>query len=195
MKKTSPSLYIIAGPNGAGKTTFAREFLPHFVHCKEFINADLIAGGLAPFSPETAALRAGRLLLDQIQTLARKKSDFGFETTLAGVTYLSLFRKLKAQGYKIHLFFLWVPTVEFALARVADRVHRGGHNVSEKDVRRRFKRGISNLFKFYMPLVDSWTIVDNSEEIPRLIAVQKEKSLQIINHNLFTRIVKNVEDK
>ncbi len=195
MNKKPPNLYIIAGPNGAGKTTFAREFLPHFVHCKEFVNADLIAGGLAPFSPETAALRAGRLLLDQIQALAKKKADFGFETTLAGVTYLSLFQKLKAQGYKIHLFFLWIPTVEFALARIADRVHRGGHNVPEKDVRRRFKRGLRNLSKFYMPLVDSWTIVDNSEKIPRLIAVQKEESLQIINRNLFSGIVKNVEDK
>lgn len=195
MNKTSPNIYIIAGPNGAGKTTFAREFLPHFVHCKEFINADLIAGGLAPFSPETAALRAGRLLLDRIQVLARKKADFGFETTLAGVTYLSLFQKLKAQGYQIHLFFLWIPTVELALGRIASRVHRGGHNVPEKDVRRRFKRGLENLSKFYMLLVNSWTIVDNSEKVPRLIAVQKEGSLQIINHNLYSKIIKNVEAK
>ncbi|MBI1976061.1 MAG: zeta toxin family protein [Candidatus Omnitrophica bacterium] len=194
MNKPSPNLYIIAGPNGAGKTTFAREFLPHFVHCKEFINADLIAGGLAPFSPETAALRAGRLLLDQIQVLAKKKSDFGFETTLAGITYLSLFRKLKAQGYKIHLFFLWVPTVEFALARIADRVHRGGHNVPEKDVRRRFKRGLENFFKSYRSLVDIWGIFDNSEEKPRLIAHEQEKALKIFDEALFKKVLKQVED-
>ena len=53
-------LYIIAGPNGAGKTTFAREFLPNYADCKNFVNADLIAQGIAPFSPETAALRAGQ---------------------------------------------------------------------------------------------------------------------------------------
>lgn len=190
----SPNLYIIAGPNGAGKTTFAREFLPHFVHCKEFINADLIAGGLAPFSPETAALRAGRLLLDRIQALARKKADFGFETTLAGVTYLSLFRKLKAQGYQIHLFFLWIPTVELALGRIAGRVRRGGHNVPEKDVRRRFKRGLGNFFKSYRPLTDVWGLFDNSEDKPRLIAHEQEKTLKIFNEDLFKKITKQVED-
>jgi predicted ABC-type ATPase len=52
-------LYIIAGPNGGGKTTFAREFLPNYAGCKNFVNADLIAQGMAPFSPETAAMRAG----------------------------------------------------------------------------------------------------------------------------------------
>jgi len=112
-----PQLYIIAGPNGAGKTTFAREFLPHYAHCKQFINADLIASGLAPFSPETEALRAGRLMLEQIRSLAKEKADFGFETTLSGVTYAALLRQLKAQGYRIQLFFLWIPTVEIALAR------------------------------------------------------------------------------
>ena len=54
---------IIAGPNGAGKTTFAREFLPHEAACPVFVNADLIAAGLAPFAPETAALHAGRLTM------------------------------------------------------------------------------------------------------------------------------------
>jgi hypothetical protein len=56
-----PTVYVIAGPNGAGKTTFATEFLPDFVHCREFLNADLIAAGLSPFSPETQNFRAGRL--------------------------------------------------------------------------------------------------------------------------------------
>jgi predicted ABC-type ATPase len=62
----SPDLYIIAGPNGAGKTTFAREFLPNYAACKNFINADLIAQGVAPLSPETAAFRAGRLMEGRI---------------------------------------------------------------------------------------------------------------------------------
>ena len=105
-KKKSPSLYIIAGPNGAGKTTFARELLPHYAKCSEFVNADLIAGDLSPFAPEAAAMRAGRLLLEQIHLLASKRSDFGFETTLSGVTYVALLRRLKAQGYRIQLFFL-----------------------------------------------------------------------------------------
>lgn len=166
----SPQLYIIAGPHGAGKTTFAREFLPHYVDCKQFVNADFIAGGLAPFSPETAALRAGRLLLEQIRLLTQKKSDFGFETTLSGVTYVSLLRRLKAQGYAAHLFFLWIPDVKIALARIADRVRRGGYDIPEQVVRRRFHKGLKNLFKLYRPLLDSLTIFENSGTVPRVIA-------------------------
>ena len=42
-----PTVYVIAGPNGAGKTTFATTFLPDFVDCRQFLNADLIAAGLS----------------------------------------------------------------------------------------------------------------------------------------------------
>ena len=70
--KSNPQLYIIAGPNGAGKTTFAREFLPHYADRKQFVNADVIAKDLASFSPESAALRAGRHLLGQIRLYANK---------------------------------------------------------------------------------------------------------------------------
>jgi predicted ABC-type ATPase len=83
----SPSIYIIAGPNGVGKTTFAREFLPNYANCRNFINADLIAQGMAPFSPESAAFRAGRLMLTEIDLLAKRRADFGFETTLSGRSY------------------------------------------------------------------------------------------------------------
>jgi len=62
--KSGPNLYIIAGPNGSGKTTFAEEFLPNYVKCTTFVNADTIARGLSAFSPDAAALKAGRLLLE-----------------------------------------------------------------------------------------------------------------------------------
>jgi hypothetical protein len=84
----SPTVYVIAGPNGAGKTTFSAEFLPDFVNCREFLNADLIAAGLSPFAPETQNLRAGRLLLTRIKELTKARQDFGFETTLAGHGYI-----------------------------------------------------------------------------------------------------------
>ena len=56
---------VIAGPNGAGKSTFEREFLPNEGDCPVFVNADLIAAGLSPFAPEKAAIRAGRLMLEE----------------------------------------------------------------------------------------------------------------------------------
>jgi len=79
-------IVIIAGPKGAGKTTFAREYLPHEGECIAFVNADLIAAGLSPFAPETAALHAGRLMLEEIKSHVRAGRDFAFETTLSGLT-------------------------------------------------------------------------------------------------------------
>jgi len=72
------NVYIIAGPNGAGKTTFAPEFLPKYADCRNFINADLIAAGMSPFSPESAAIRAGRLMLEEIEIALNKGQKGSF---------------------------------------------------------------------------------------------------------------------
>jgi predicted ABC-type ATPase len=110
--------YIISGSNGSGKTTFARKFLPNYAKCPNFVNADLIAQGLSPFSPRRSAMKAGRLVLEQIKQLAEKNVDFGFETTLSGKAYLKTFRWLKEKGYKLHLFFLWIPGSQLAIERI-----------------------------------------------------------------------------
>ena len=177
----SPNAYIIAGPNGAGKTTFAREFLPHYADCKNFINADLIAQGVSPFSPESAAFRAGRLMLAEIGLFMNRRADFGFETTLSGKVYLNLIRSLKIRGYKAHIFFLWVPGADLALARIRGRVLEGGHDVPEGIVRRRFGRSIRNFLVHYRRLADSWSLFDNSGATPAMIAFEKHGELSIID--------------
>jgi len=187
------NVYIIAGPNGSGKTTFAREFLPDFVHCPNFVNADLIALGLAPFEPRTAAIKAGKLVLQQIHEYASKNVDFAFETTLSGKAYATLLKELKRNGYGIHLFFLWIPSPELAIARIKDRVAEGGHNVPAEDVRRRFIRGVYNLFSLYEPLVDSWMLFDNSRAKPVLIAKRKNGRIEAINEDLFKMIKRGVK--
>lgn len=167
-----PTVYLIAGPNGAGKTTFATEFLPDFVKCRQFLNADLIAAGLSPFAPETQNVRAGRLQLIRIRELANAGEDFGFETTLAGRTYLPRLRKLRTDGYRVAMFFLWLPTVQMAIERVANRVREGGHNVPEADIRRRHRNGLRNLMRDFLPMADSWWIFDASCLPPVLLANQ-----------------------
>ncbi|MGB0119133.1 MAG: zeta toxin family protein [Terriglobales bacterium] len=183
-------LYIIAGPNGVGKTTFAREFLPNYADCKNFVNADLIAQAMAPFSPETAAVRAGRMMLGEIRLLAKKRVSFAFETTLSGRSYMALLRQLKANGYKVHIFFLWVKTVDLALSRVRERVSRGGHDVPEPVIRRRFGRSIRNFLGHYRRLADSWTLFDNSDATPTVVALEKDKRLRIMNKSLYSALVK-----
>ena len=186
------NVYIIAGPNGAGKTTFAKEFLPKYVHCPNFVNADLIAQGLSPFSPEVVAIKAGKLLLEQINKLADKGVDFAFETTLSGKSHLEFIKKLKEKDYSTHLFFLWIPGLDLALARIKERVARGGHNVADKDVIRRFDRSINNFFKLYRPLFDSWSMFDNSTTTPRLIAKEEYGKLSIIGKDTFNTIAEKV---
>jgi predicted ABC-type ATPase len=183
------NVYIIGGPNGAGKTTFAREFLPRYADCKNFVNADLIAEGVSPFSPEAAAFRAGRLMLDEIELLAKRGADFGFETTLSGRTHLNLLRDLKQRGYVVHLFFLWVPTVELALSRVRGRVMRGGHSIPAAIVRRRFARSIRNFFTHYRGLAHSWLLFDNSGQVPEIIAFENGAKLRIIQKQLFDELI------
>jgi predicted ABC-type ATPase len=186
------NVYIIAGPNGSGKTTFAREFLPDFANCPNFVNADLIAQGLAPFEPSRAAIKAGRLVLQQIDDYANRGADFAFETTLSGKSYAKLLRVLRAKGYATHLFFLWIPSPELAIARIKDRVAEGGHNVPAEDVRRRFYRGVNNFFKLYQPLLNSWMLFNNSGSKPLLIAKKVNGHIEIINKQLFELIIESV---
>lgn len=153
---------IIAGPNGAGKTTFAREFLPNEANLPRFINADLIAAGLAPFAPETAAFKAGRLMLEQLETSTRRGESFAFESTLSGLGYLQHIARWRAQGYRISLYFLSLSDVETAIARVATRVRQGGHDISVDVIRRRFDAGLRNFDERYRDFVDDWTLYDNT---------------------------------
>lgn len=184
------NVYIIAGPNGSGKTTFAKKFLPDYAKCPNFINADLIAQGLSPFSPSTAAIRAGRLVLEQIHSLAGKNSDFAFETTLSGKSYISFLKELKEIGYSINIFFLWIPNAELALSRIKDRVTTGGHDVPAVDVRRRFYRGIYNFIHYYKPLADTWLLFNNADSTPKLIARERNGQVDVVDNEMFDKMIK-----
>ena len=167
---TSPrKIVIIAGPNGAGKTTFAREFLPHVAHCFTFINADFIAHALSPFAPETAAVRAGKLMLTAIDEQIRKRESLALETTLSGRRYTRLIPEWRELGYAVKLIFLSLPCVEMAISRVTTRVRQGGHPIPEDVIRRRFQVGRVNFDKLYKPLVDTWALYDSSGTSPVLI--------------------------
>jgi predicted ABC-type ATPase len=162
-------IIIIAGPNGAGKTTLAREFLPNEAGCPLFVNADLIADGLSPFDPSAVAVRAGRLMLKEIDRHARSGASFSFETTLAGRRYAQLIPRWRRSGYRVHLIFLRLRNEALAVERVAARVSQGGHSVPEEVIRRRFKQGWRNFENIYRGLVDSWQLYDNSGERAQLI--------------------------
>ncbi len=160
---------IIAGPNGAGKTTFAREFLPAEGQCPTFINADLIAAGLSPFSPYLAAVEASGLMLERVRQMVSDRRNFAIETTLSGKAYLAMIDQWRRFGYQVELLFLRLPSSDLAVERVRQRVAQGGHHVPETDIRRRFHRGMINFETKYRSIVDVWQVYDASRWPPILI--------------------------
>jgi predicted ABC-type ATPase len=140
-----PKVVVIAGPNGAGKSTTAPAVLRDALRVREFVNADTIAAGLSAFSPETVAVRAGRVMLQRLHELADQRQDFAFETTLASRSFAPWLRHMQSAGYKFHLVYLWLPIVELALARVAERVRRGGHAVPEDVVRQKHRQPLQSV--------------------------------------------------
>jgi predicted ABC-type ATPase len=161
--------YIIAVPNGAGKTTFAEEFLPKDAECLNFINADLIATGLSPFRPEVAAIRAGKLMLEQIDRCIQKGESFAFETTLSGRTYIKKIKEIKAKGCRVIIYFLKLASVDLAIERVKLRVAKGGHVVPVEDIKRRFDRSYMNFQEIYKALCDAWVVFDTFGPEPIII--------------------------
>ena len=158
----TPTLYIIAGCNGAGKTTASMSVLPEVLDCREFVNADEIAKGLSPFRPEEVAIEAGKLMLQRINYLLSKNATFAIETTLATKSYRNLVVRAKSLGYNVILLFFWLPSPEMAEHRVASRVSSGGHNIPRDVIHRRYRAGLRNLFEIFAPIVDSWSLYDNS---------------------------------
>jgi predicted ABC-type ATPase len=140
----------------------------------EFVNADTISTGLSAFNAEAVAFHAGRVMLARLGELSLQKESFAFESTLATRSYAPWLRDLVKTGYEFHLLFLWLPSADLAVQRVAERIAHGGHAVNNSIVRRRYARGLRNLFELYLPLAVTWTIYDNSgSSSPTLIATSE----------------------
>ena len=176
-----PTCWIIAGPNGAGKTTFALEYLPQVARCSRFVNADLIAAGLSPLAPERELLAASRLFLSEIEACIAQREDFAFETTLAGRTYLRLVRRLRAEGWRVELIYLPLPSMEMSKLRVAERVAHGGHNIPSADIERRFPRSLANLLDVFSPQVDACRCFMNAGLTPELVFEQGGELRNIVH--------------
>ena len=179
-----PTLY--AGPNGAGKTTAAKTLLPENFNCNIFINADEIAAQLNPENVQAAAFTAGRIMLQEIEKRLDRKNTFAIEITLATRSYLQLVKRAQLNEYEVVLIFFHLPSVEMAKQRVAQRVLKGGHNIPDEVVERRYLLGIKNLFGF-IAIVDDWFVYQMDTTSPLLIAegefAKKRLFINLINGN------------
>ena len=185
---------ILAGPNGAGKSTAAPALLQGALAVTEFVNADVIARGLSAFDPNSVAIAAGRVMLTRVRDLADQRTDFAFETTLASRSFAPWLHDLRTVGYAVHVFFLWLPSADFAVQRVADRVRAGGHDVPEQTIRRRYRSGLVNFFKLYEPIASTWRLYDASAPEPRPIADRLESQPRRVYDEAVWRLTQQQKD-
>ncbi|MCZ2342936.1 MAG: AAA family ATPase [Bacteroidales bacterium] len=170
-----PRVVVLAGINGAGKTTASRELLAEVLKIPYFVNTDTIARGLNALNPEGEAVRAGRIMLTQLNDLAAAKVDFAFETTLAARTYARWLATLQVnQGYEVYLYYYWLNSAELAISRVTQRVRAGGHFIPDDTVRQRYARSVQNFFELYKPMANYWEVHDNSFGQRHLLALGSE---------------------
>jgi predicted ABC-type ATPase len=174
-------IVIVGEPNGAGKTTAAPAVVPRELGIREFVNADEIARGLSPFNAEGAATAAGRLMIARMRALVLSGESFAFETTCSGRAYADWLRECKRKGWRLALLFLWLPSPEAALDRVARRVREGGHSIPEHVVIRRYWAGLANMRRLYLPLADVAAIYDNSDEGRTLIAERRPNAPLVVH--------------
>lgn len=166
-----PRVVVIARINGAGKTTASVDLLTRTLRIPTFVNADAIARGLNGLNPEGEAMRAGRLMLQQLNELVEARADFSFETTLAARTYAGWLGGLRVLGYEVSLYYYWLNSPELAISRVAARVRSGGHFVPDATIRQRYSRSVGNFFELYRPVCDHWEVYDNTYYHRELIAI------------------------
>ena len=194
MINDNPTCYIIAGPNGAGKTTFALRYLPDVESCSNFVNADMIAVGLSPLAPEKDRIAASRIFLKEIDNYIASRESFAFETTLSGKGHLRRIRYLRQNGWRVILFYLWLPNVEYSIQRVKERVEHGGHNIPESDIRRRFPKSISNLLNKYVPVCDETICMNNQSREATVIFNQIADHRNIVDNEGYKDLLRSVSD-
>lgn len=189
-----PSVIALAGPNGAGKTTAATALLRDAFGIPEILNADIIAQDLAAVSSRAADARAGRILLQRFEELAGRRKSFALETTFAGRALGARLRRLRKDGYCVQVLFLWLPSADLAVARVADRVRLGGHDVPEPTVRSRYRRGLQNLLGIYRPLAATWQLWDSSARSPQLVAFgEEDRRLSVVGPDLWAKVLEGAQ--
>jgi len=185
-----PRFFIISGCNGAGKTTASYTFLPTLLNLKEFVNADEIADELSPQNPEREAIRASRLMMERVDQLILRGADLAVETTLATKSLAFVITNAQSQGYRVGLYYFWLKNPELAIKRVAIRAAAGGHSIKEETIVRRYWQGMENLRNIYLPICNTWVLLDNSATTAKRIAEGGlDHPVKIFNKRLYNQIM------
>ena len=188
-------LYIISGCNGAGKTTASYTVLPDLLNLHTFVNADEIADELSPQEPEREMIRASRLMLERVEQLIERDEDFAVETTLATKSLAGMISRAQHKGYMVGIFYFWLKSPELAIKRVAMRVAAGGHNIPTDTIVRRYRQGMENLRKIYLPLCNYWVLIDNSDKRGKWVAEGGLSTATRIYNKRIYNLILNIETR
>lgn len=190
----SPTVAVLAGINGAGKTTTALPILTQSLGIRVFVNADTIARGLNALDVESEAVKAGRVMLTHLDELAAARRSFAFETTLSARTYAPRPEALRAAGYVSHLFYFWLKSADVAIQRVAERVRSGGHHIPDETIRRRYSRSVRNFLDLYRSVVTTWTVYDNTDRGPRVLATHNGYYETVVDQDRWELLLRSATD-
>jgi predicted ABC-type ATPase len=174
-----PCLWVLAGCNGAGKSSIGGAMLRE--SGGDYFNPDEVAAIFLAREPtlarEEANARAWAIGLGLIDDAIRLGKDHFFETTLGGQTIAGRLQQALETGHEVRIWFVGLDTPERHLARVAARVHAGGHPIPEADIRRRYDTSRRHLVEL-LPHVTELKLFDNSAEAdPKLRKAPKPKLL------------------
>ncbi|MEZ4958098.1 MAG: zeta toxin family protein [Saprospiraceae bacterium] len=189
-EQSNKKLVIIGGANGSGKTTFAIPYVQELGF--DFLNADEIAKGLEEKGEQNALIKAGRIFFKKLNENISFGKSFVVETTLSGTYINKVAEKAKAAGYSIKVIYIFLDSPELCVERVKLRVLKGGHDVPEEDIIRRFYRSKNNFWNNFTSLADNWILIYNGDEGFQQVAVGDMEEYRIENTFLFQLFLKNV---
>ena len=181
-------LIVVAGPNGAGKSTFIARLLTE--RPMPYLCADAIATEFPHLDPISRQIAAGREFLRRMEEQLAKDENFAVETTLSGRTMRSFLARAREVGFEITIVFIFLDSADTCVVRVRERVRRGGHNVPEDDIRRRFRRSCSNFWQIYREIADCWYVVYNSRGDFRRVATGEMDAVLVRDEFVFRQFLR-----
>jgi predicted ABC-type ATPase len=187
----SPHLLVVGGPNGSGKTTLALEYAAEVGF--RYIGADAIAAEIDPAQPSRAQVAAARRFIQQLHDCVAAGESIVVESTLSGLTMRKGITEAKSKGYDVSIAFLFIDSADACVARVVERVRKGGHHVPEADIRRRFPRALANFWRVYRELADNWVLLYNGETAIQHVATGSRNQMTIRHPTTYANFLKLVE--